>query len=1140
MKKCLLLIAGFALAAGCVVGTKVNSAKAGTMSIVGEVDTYSTDGISWEAYKSAPLAEQGDNGWRVYEGTVLSDHVLCQLQNDGSWWRNGDNWSGYIWGSNIDCNGGIPAYSEYTVQKNSKISFKGRVELATSIAFQPYVYNIYFKDGSATPVLINTVHVTSDSQMIYFNEVQYEVSAGDKFMFECVPDTSNETRAVPWILPIEERAVIYDDSMTVLGPSSTYDTTNFKWTEYNPSPKVSQGDTGWELYEGVVEGVNSLAFFDSTNNAWRGNGWNGIWNSGEAFSDMHLFQNVGAFTKYTVKDNGTLSFHGTIEKHWNQGDLLGKSIRFNAYFERGENLTKVSTGVFDGSSTLHFNGTTYDVLKGDAFYFEFNVVEESNDTIMFLPLIMPRFLASVTDRTASSNMVGTSENWDETACSADPNAFMPMHDFNILNPNWNVVVGVANGSFQHDMSILQDGYYRLGYYADHILDSWTGVWYSNIAHVTDTSHVIARYTVPSADYLKLSGKLSGTAGSYNLFKHSEAGFELLATGSVTGTVYFNNETVLSVAAGDQIIIEFFNTAVAEIAEITFFAKVGLLSEHKASAKTQVENYKSASSYREAEQIALAAAISDGKDAIDAAESFAAVDAALAAAKVVIDAIKTNAEYEAEEAAALAAAKTSAKDELDNYKEASLYRTAQQAELATAISNGKDAIDAASDLDGVTSALAAAKVVIDAIKTDAQLTEEEAAAALLAAKNAAKTELEGYKSASDYRETEAAQLATIVSDGKDAIDAATDTDGVTAALNAAKALADTLKTKAQYETEEAAATLAAAKTAAKTELEGYKNASDYRTAQQAELATAISNGKDAIDAASDLDGVAAALAAAKVVIDAIKTDAQLTKEEHVAAFVALVDAIGTVEYNQASANKINAALTAYQALTVEEKAMVPEAKLQVLAAAQDEFMALRLADYKAYAKASIDQVITAEFLADYRQEQQTQINTLVTQAKAAIDAAQTEEAVDQIMSALGASLQAIKTDEDLDAEELANAKAAAKTELEGYKSASDYREAEAAQLATIVTNGKTAIDAATDQAGVAQALAAAKAQADALKTKAQYEAEEAAQQPDTQPEPEPEQPAKKGCDSSVLAASALVSIFSLAGFGLLISKKRKEK
>lgn len=42
------------------------------------------------------------------------------------------------------------------------------------------------------------------------------------------------------------------------------------------------------------------------------------------------------------------------------------------------------------------------------------------------------------------------------------------------------------------------------------------------------------------------------------------------------------------------------------------------------------------------------------------------------------------------------------------------------------------------------------------------------------------------------------------------------------------------------------------------------------------------------------------------------------------------------------------------------------------------------------------------------------------------------------------------------------------------------------------------------------------------------------------EGEQEQPAKKGCGSSIIAASALVSITALAGFGFLLSKKRKER
>lgn len=65
----------------------------------------------------------------------------------------------------------------------------------------------------------------------------------------------------------------------------------------------------------------------------------------------------------------------------------------------------------------------------------------------------------------------------------------------------------------------------------------------------------------------------------------------------------------------------------------------------------------------------------------------------------------------------------------------------------------------------------------------------------------------------------------------------------------------------------------------SELEAYKNVSDYRVEQQSELADAIAEGKAAIEAAADESGVDTALAAAKRKIDAIKTDAQLTEEEN---------------------------------------------------------------------------------------------------------------------------------------------------------------------------------------------------------------------------------------------------------------------
>lgn len=70
----------------------------------------------------------------------------------------------------------------------------------------------------------------------------------------------------------------------------------------------------------------------------------------------------------------------------------------------------------------------------------------------------------------------------------------------------------------------------------------------------------------------------------------------------------------------------------------------------------------------------------------------------------------------------------------------------------------------------------------------------------------------------------------------------------------------------------------AKQQSKLELESYKNASDYRDAQKAELANAIQSGKEEIDKAANETEVKIALNTAKAAIDRIKTDAQLMSEE----------------------------------------------------------------------------------------------------------------------------------------------------------------------------------------------------------------------------------------------------------------------
>ena len=204
-------------------------------------------------------------------------------------------------------------------------------------------------------------------------------------------------------------------------------------------------------------------------------------------------------------------------------------------------------------------------------------------------------------------------------------------------------------------------------------------------------------------------------------------------------------------------------------------------------------------------------------------------------------------------------------------------------------------------------------------------------------------------------------------------------------------------------------------------------------------------------------------------------------------IALIDAIGTVEYTDASKEKIDAARAAYDALSDDQKALVTNA--DALTTAETAYAALELAQAKTDAKDTLDNYKNA---ADYREAQQTELANAITEGKEAIDAAADTDAVAAALANAKTAIDAIKTDAELTAEEeLADAKADAKAELDSYKNAADYREAQQTELANAIADGEQAIDAATTVAEVNTALANAKTAIDAIKTDAQLTAEELA-------------------------------------------------
>ena len=135
---------------------------------------------------------------------------------------------------------------------------------------------------------------------------------------------------------------------------------------------------------------------------------------------------------------------------------------------------------------------------------------------------------------------------------------------------------------------------------------------------------------------------------------------------------------------------------------------------------------------------------------------------------------------------------------------------------------------------------------------------------------AKTELSAYalaKGKDNYSANGWESVKACVTAGNTAIDAATDIDGVNAALAAAKAEIDKVLTlNGEFEKY---------REAKKTELDEYASEDDYTAANWTTVSEAVTAGKEAISKAADKAGVNAAVSEAKAAIDAVaKAQAKL--------------------------------------------------------------------------------------------------------------------------------------------------------------------------------------------------------------------------------------------------------------------------
>ena len=316
------------------------------------------------------------------------------------------------------------------------------------------------------------------------------------------------------------------------------------------------------------------------------------------------------------------------------------------------------------------------------------------------------------------------------------------------------------------------------------------------------------------------------------------------------------------------------------------------------------------------------------------------------------------------------AKTTAKNTLATYrnsKDNNLYDQDGITALNTAKSNGDTAIDAATTIEAVDAALQTAKNNIDAVKTR----DQKAAANV-------ETEINSLPDPTTITPDNADTHKEIINKAKKDYDDLTDAQENLVSPEAKQKLTYAKK----------ALELALAKKAALSTLNAYRDAktdSLYDSDDVTALNNAKSDGDTAINNATTVDEVQTALQEATATIDAVKT-----KNEKAADNVkTIIDELPnpseiTPENAQSKKDAIEAARTAYEALTSEQKGLVDNDTLAKLEAAE---AALKLAESKKAAKDALtDDYNTKKDSGAYDQEGLNELKKAYDAAVKAIDEA----------------------------------------------------------------------------------------------------------------------------------------------------------
>ncbi|WP_171943049.1 DUF1542 domain-containing protein [Streptococcus suis] len=527
-----------------------------------------------------------------------------------------------------------------------------------------------------------------------------------------------------------------------------------------------------------------------------------------------------------------------------------------------------------------------------------------------------------------------------------------------------------------------------------------------------------------------------------------------------------------------------------------------LEEAYNAKKAEIENSALTAEEKAAKQAGLDKAKADADKAIDAATDKAGVDTALADGKATIGAIDTTA----------SAKKADAKKDLEeayNAKKAAITnsgltaeeKATKQAELDKAKEDADKAIDAATDASGVAKALEAGKTAIAAIDTSVSPKKAAAKQDLEAAYNAKKAAITNSGLTAEEKAAKQAELDKAKEDATKSIDAATDASGVAKALEAGKTAIAAIDTSVSPKKAAAKQDLEAAYNAKKAAITNSGLTAEEKAAKQAELDKAKADADKAIDAATDNAGVAKALEAGKSAIDAINTT---TSAEKVAAKEALEEA-----YNAKKAEIENPALTAEEkaAKQAELDKAKADADKAIDAATDDAGVAKALeagksaidaintttSAEKVAAKQALEEAYNAKkaeiansgLTAEEKAAKQAELDKAKEDADKAIDAATDDAGVAKALEAGKSAIDAINTTTSAEKvaakEALEEAYNAKKAEIENPALTAEEKAAKQAELDKAKEDADKAIDAATDNAGVAKALEAGKTAIAAIDT-----------------------------------------------------------